>query len=115
MTNSKAKGKRGELELKDKLSEIFSSPCRRGQQYSGIGGADVVGLKGIHIECKRTESLRLYDAMAQAENDAPDGDVPIVCHRRNNEEWVAIVALEDLPALAKAIEKILTGEQQDNI
>ena len=57
--NSKRKGKRGELELAKKLKECGFS-ARRGQQYSGIGGDDVVGLDGIHIECKRSERLNVY-------------------------------------------------------
>jgi len=55
--NSKRKGKRGELELAKKLKE-YGFSARRGQQYSGIGGDDVVGLDGVHIECKRAERLR---------------------------------------------------------
>ena len=54
--NSKQKGKRGELELAKKLQE-YGFEARRGQQYSGIGGDDVVGLEGVHIECKRVEPL----------------------------------------------------------
>ena len=56
MINSKKKGKKGELELARKLRE-FGYDCRRGQQYSGIGGDDVVGLPHIHIECKRQEGM----------------------------------------------------------
>ena len=52
MTNSRAKGKAGERELAKKLRE-FGVDARRGQQYSGANGdADVVGLQGVHIECK---------------------------------------------------------------
>jgi len=67
--NSKRKGKRGELELAKKLQE-YGFNTRRGQQYSGLGGDDVVGLEGIHIECKRVERLNVYDAMEQAIKDA---------------------------------------------
>lgn len=31
---------------------------------------DLVGLDGVHIECKRAEQLRLSEWMAQAERDA---------------------------------------------
>ena len=100
---SKRKGNRGELELSKVLSRLFDAECRRGQQFSGIEGRDVVGLDGVHVECKRTESLRLYPAMAQAERDATEGDVPIVCHRRNHQAWIAVVKLSDLPRLVKAL------------
>ena len=71
--NSKAKGARGERELSNKLKE-YGYDCRRGQQYCGANGdADVVGLSGIHIECKRVEKLNLYDAVSQAKSDAREG------------------------------------------
>ena len=61
--NSRRKGKEGELELAKKLRE-YGYGCRRGQQYSGANGdADVIGLPGIHIECKRVERLDLLAAM----------------------------------------------------
>ena len=62
---SREKGKRGERELAGRLRE-YGYDARRGQQYSGMDGDDVVGLPGIHIECKRVERLDLYAAMDQA-------------------------------------------------
>lgn len=58
---------------------------------------DLVGLPGIHIECKRVERLNLYDAMAQAERDSErfqDG-VPAVFHRRSRSPWLVTMKLED--------------------
>lgn len=101
MTNGKRKGKVGEIELSKELSRLFERQCRRGQQYSGLGGADVVGLEGMHLECKRTESINVYKAMDQASDDAKEHELPIVCHRRNRREWLAIVRLEDLPELCR--------------
>lgn len=96
---SRDKGKAGERELAAKLRELGFA-ARRGQQYCGANGdADVVGIDGIHIECKRTESLRLYDALEQSRQDARDGEVPVVMHRKNNRGWVCIIALEDLPRI----------------
>lgn len=95
MTNSKQKGKRGELELARKLRE-YGYDCRRGQQYCGANGdADVVGLPGVHIECKRVERLDLYGAVAQAKADAKEGEKPVVMHRKNNCEWLVTMALAD--------------------
>lgn len=55
--NSRSKGARGERELAEKLRE-YGYTTRRGQQYSGANGdADVVGVEGLHIECKRVEKL----------------------------------------------------------
>ncbi len=95
MTNSRQKGKRGELELAKKLRQ-YGYSCRRGQQYSGANGdADVIGLPGIHIECKRVEKLNLQDAMNQAKRDKRDDEIPAVFHRKNNCEWLVTLTLDD--------------------
>ena len=74
--NSREKGKRGERELASKLRE-YGYDARRGQQYCGANGdADVLGLPGIHIECKRVERLNLDDAMSQAKADSK-GYIPV--------------------------------------
>ena len=97
---SREKGKRGERELARKLTEILGVPCRRGQQYNGIDGQDVVGVEGLHIESKWVERLNLREAYAQAKRDADEDDVPVVCHKRNGEEWLVTVAIDDLPDFA---------------
>lgn len=92
---SREKGKRGERELASRLRE-YGYDARRGVQYCGReGAADVVGLPGIHIEVKRTESLRLWDALSQSKGDAKDNELPVVMHRKNNTEWVVIQPLKD--------------------
>ena len=99
--NSNRKGKEGERELANQLKE-YGYGCRRGQQFCGSNGdADVVGLPGVHIECKRVEQLRPYDWMAQAERDAVrfgDG-LPAVFFRRNRFPWLVVMNLEDWLAL----------------
>lgn len=93
--NSRNKGAAGERELAAKLRE-YGYKCRRGQQYSGANGdADVVGLPGVHIECKRVEKLNLYDAMAQAVEDASGDETPAVFHRKNNRDWLVTLRLDD--------------------
>lgn len=97
--NSRAKGKRGERELASILKDN-GYDARRGQQYSGANGdADVVGLPGIHIECKRVEHLNLYDAMSQSKHDAKQGEVPTVMHRKDNCKWLVTMSLDDWIAL----------------
>jgi len=92
--NSKNKGKRGELELSHKLKE-YGYDCRRSQQYAGINNdADVIGLYGIHIECKRVEKLNLDDALEQSARDAKNGDIPAVFHRKNNKPWYVTIPLD---------------------
>ncbi len=97
--NSRTKGKRGELELSRKLKE-FGYECRRGQQFCGLNGdADVVGLPGIHIECKRVEKLNITDAIDQARRDAKPGEKPAVFHRKNYCDWLVTMRLDDWMAL----------------
>jgi Holliday junction resolvase len=101
--NSKQKGKRGELELSHKLQD-YGFDTRRSVQYNGKaddGQADLLGLPGIHIECKRVEKLNLYDAMAQAIHDAKDGELPSVFHRKNHSEWLVTMRLSDWIKLYK--------------
>jgi len=98
--NSKRKGKRGELELAKKLQE-YGFNTRRGQQYSGLGGDDVVGLEGIHIECKRVERLNVYDAMKQACKDAEADELPVVFWRKSKEQWLVVMNLSDWISLYK--------------
>lgn len=91
--NSNRKGKVGERELARKLKE-HGYDCRRGQQYNGIDGEDVVGLPGVHIECKRVERLNIHDAVDQAKRDSEDKK-PAVFHRKNHCEWLVTMTLDD--------------------
>ena len=90
--NSREKGKRGELELSHILND-YGYETRRNQQYSGANGdADVVGLPGIHIECKRVEHLNIDKALEQAVSDTLADSIkqglevyPAVFHRSNDD------------------------------
>jgi hypothetical protein len=97
--NSNQKGKRGERELANKLKEYGYENARRSQQYSGLGdsSADVIGVDGLHIECKRTEigHGKNYEWLDQAKNDAKDDNIPVVIHRANRKEWLVTLSLED--------------------
>lgn len=99
--NSRQKGATGERELAKALrSHGFET--RRGQQYCGSNGdADVVGLPGVHIECKRVERLNLEDAMAQSRADARLGEIPVVMHRKNNCKWLVTLSLDGFMTLYK--------------
>jgi len=98
---SKEKGKRGEREIASFL-KAYGYDARRGQQFCGIeGDADVIGLPGIHIEVKRTETLRLYDALYQSKRDAKDGETPTVWHRKNDCKWVVILDADDFMKIYK--------------
>lgn len=98
--NAKVKGNRAELELLH-LLEAHGIPAHRNDQKF-IGGVDrpdvaatVCGIP-LHIEVKRTERLRLSEAVAQAVRDANGHALPIVAHRSNRQPWLVTVKLEDI-------------------
>lgn len=97
--NSRSKGKRGELEIAAYLRER-GHEARRGQQFSGGGDSpDVVSsLTNIHLEVKRVEAGNPYVWLAQAIRDAGQ-KMPVVVHKRNRQDWIAVVRLDDLMAL----------------
>ena len=95
-------------ELAAILKSYGYEDSRRGQQYCGSNGdADVVGLPGIHIECKRVEKLNIYDAVEQSKNDARTGEMPVVMHRKNRKEWLVTMPLDDWMKLyEKMVEEV---------
>ena len=105
---AKRRGKVGERELAELLRR-WGFAAKRGQQRSGLDQADVIGLPGWHIECKRVESLNVWAAFGQAARDAQaaqdrgEGEVaPLVAARRDRSPWLAVVRLEDFLALLVA-------------
>lgn len=93
MVNSKRKGASGERELANTLKN-YGYNTRRGQQYNGIEGDDVVGLPHVHIECKRVENLNILKAYEQSCRDAKEQEIPAVFHRKNRSPWLVTVSLE---------------------
>ncbi len=106
MINSKKKGKTGELELSHKFTEL-GLPAHRSQQFKGAEDAadvcfdDMEFNKLLHIECKRDEHLNVEKALQQAERDRGLGQTPIVCHRKNNEDWKVTLRLVDYVEMFK--------------
>ena len=108
---SREKGKRGERELASVLRS-HGYDTRRGQQYCGSNGAaDVIGLPGLHIECKRVEKLNLADAMSQAIADARPGEKPCVMHRRNNAPWLVTIRLDDFMEIYREWEFVFSMQK----
>ncbi len=93
---SQRKGANGERELAALLRE-YGYPVERGGSLSFGEVPDLVGLPGIHIECKRAERLQPYDWLAQAERDAVrfDDGLPAVFFRRSRSPWLVVMKLED--------------------
>ncbi len=89
--NSRTKGQRGELEVRDVIRAAGYEAERGGQQ--GAGGnpmsSDVVhNIPDIHIEVKRVEAFScLTRAMLQSKRDAGD-KIPTVWSRTMRDEWL---------------------------
>lgn len=114
--NGKHKGSAGERELAEYLRQ-HRILCRRAVQYCGKVGsaADVITTNAatLHIECKRTEALRYYEALAQAVRDAKGEKLPAVFHRKNNQEWITFLRASDFIRLLKlaGLVKPVTDEE----
>lgn len=95
--NSKKKGVVGEQELSAFIREAWGVSARRSQQFKGTAdSADLeTGIKGIHIECKRVEAFRIYDAIDQATLDCGADSIPVVAYRRNRGEWLLVLKAKD--------------------
>lgn len=102
--NSRAKGCRGEREAAAAWSQVFGGLCRRGRQFAGSPDSPdiVTSHMNVHVEVKRTERGNPYSWLRQAIADA-GAKVPVVLHRRNNEDWILIVRLTDAPRLAQEV------------
>lgn len=111
--NSKSKGKRGELDLVEALRHAGYANARRSAQYCGNTGdaPDIVGVEGLHIECKRREQIQDEVFMQQAEREAKKGLVPVVMYRRSREQWKVCLRLN----VFMAIWSELTDLQRHNI
>ena len=99
---SQRKGRAAELEL-SRILQGHGYNVEPGRALSYGEVPDLSGLPGVHIECKRAETLRLSEWMAQAERDAQrfgDG-APAVFFRRSRSPWCVVMKLEDWMAIYK--------------
>lgn len=119
MTNSRQKGKRGELEACREMEKVLTGTTwRRSQQFCGkAGDADIIGVDKLHVEVKRREAglKTLYSWMAQAVEDARATDTPLVLTRSNGEDWLAVIYLQDLPSLYEILWGIYENGDFTNI
>lgn len=118
MINSRAKGARAEREAAAEWAALFPGTvtARRGQQFAGgTDSPDVVtSMENVHLEVKRVEQGNPYLWMAQAVRDA-GAKVPVVLHRRNGKDWLAIVRLADVPRLAQEVNSQTSGVGKQSI
>lgn len=103
---SREKGKRGEREASNFFKE-YGYDTKRGVQYhGGPDSPDVAGLPDVHLEVKRVQALRLYDALSQSEADSGESEFPVVMHRKDREQWVIIQPIEDWMLLYEGAEEL---------
>ncbi|MEK6328246.1 MAG: hypothetical protein AABM66_12100 [Actinomycetota bacterium] len=92
---SRRKGTRGEQEIAAAYRQA-GFPAARVPNSGGLDTkGDVLGVPTIHVEVKRTERLRIFEALDQAEAEAPAGQVPALHFRRNRSGWYVAVPLDD--------------------
>lgn len=96
--NSRRKGRQAEIEVAKLLSSYWPAALRNLDQF-GDDKRDIDGVPGCHIQVKRTETLKIWAAIKQAEDEAKPGDMPIVAFRRNRSGWYAALPLDELAAL----------------
>ncbi|MAK31987.1 hypothetical protein [Acinetobacter sp.] len=105
MTNSRQKGKRGELMAAKELERLFGCEARRSQQYCGeAGDADIItSIDGIHFEVKNVQRLNLHAALEQADSDKKYHDLPVLLYKKNRKKWVLACYLDDAGEICERI------------
>ena len=103
--NAKRKGSAGEREFLSFLKENGVHANRNEQRYiGGLENPDIAAQIGgvpFHVEVKRTERFRLYDALDQAKRDANGHRIPLVAHRQNRRPWVVVMDQADFMRITK--------------
>jgi len=96
---SRRRGGSGEREVVAVAHAHGFTEARRNFGSGAQGGGDVTGIPGCAVEVKYQESLNIWKALAQCENDARPTDTPVVAFRRNGSGWYCALPLDDLMAL----------------
>ena len=101
--SSKAKGRRLQNMIRDRLRAVFSSSLEEDDiksQTMGMTGEDIVlspaarKLIPYSIECKNVERLNVWQSLKQAESNVQDGCSPALIIKRNQTEPYIILSLE---------------------
>lgn len=98
MTNSRAKGARGEREARDICREhLHASGAYRTQQFCGANGdSDVTGvMRDCHVEVKRLKKIGVFRFLDQANRDKRDGEWPMLLVKEDRGPWLICFKAED--------------------
>lgn len=99
MTDSRAKGARGEREFIELHLAPYWPDARRNLDQYADDKRDCIRVAGIHWQIKRQERLNIWLALAQAEHDAIGDDLPVVAFRRNHSRWYCVLEAAALVGL----------------
>lgn len=107
------KGARGERLLRDYLRS-FGACVRRG--YVFCRESDLVGLQGIHVECKFVEKLNVRKAMDQAivESEKRKDGLPAVFWKVSRKPWLTIMRTEDFMKLYMMVREKRNDTERDD-
>lgn len=110
--NSRAKGKRGELEAALLLTQL-GLQARRSAQYCGADGdADLKVDANLHVEVKLQEQMHPYKWLEQAIADsARSKRVPVVLCRRTRSPWLFILRASDMLAFCEEVQRAIVRAQ----
>lgn len=95
---AREKGAVFERDVRDLARAHGFKDARRTFQQGPQGGADLVNVSGLSVECKRQETVRLREWWQQAV-DAAGRDTPCVALRWNRGPALGVIELDELFAL----------------
>jgi hypothetical protein len=106
--NSRAKGKRAELDLAKFITPWYPEACRNLDQF-GPKKMDLIEVADLHIQCKHVEKLNVWNALDQAITEATEGRLPVLAFKRNwsasslpsRSKWFGALELDELLPLLK--------------
>ncbi len=106
--NSRAKGKRAELQLV-KLLAPYWPECGRNLDQFAKDKRDFVEVADLHVQCKHVEALNIWKALDQTITETTDNRLPVLAFRRNwdrsslpsRSSWFGAMELDELLTLLK--------------
>ena len=100
--NSKQKGARAERDWAKTLRDA-GFPARRGCQYAGGPDSPDVVCESLpfHWEVKHVEKLNIWNAIEQCNEDAGEGETPVVVFKKNHKNWQICIDAQDFLNIIK--------------
>jgi hypothetical protein len=90
---SRLKGKGGEREFANLLSEALGIKFERNLEQTRGGGFDLKGIDKLAIEVKRQETINLTAWWKQALEQAEKGQYPVLAYRQSRKPWMVMIPL----------------------